>query len=160
VDETLVVASSRISGQGLFASERVESGRLVIRLGGHLVSTSELRDLHRSSEYVDTLTVHEDLHLVLPSGTKVHFGNHSCDPNLWHLGPYEIVARRDIEPGDEVTIDYGTQSGAPGFSMACDCAADLCRGVVTSDDWKLAHLQAIYAGHWVPALEERIRRQT
>jgi uncharacterized protein len=161
IDETLVVAESCISGQGLFATESIESGRIVMCLGGRLVSTSELQDLLvGSTDYVDTLTVYEDRHLVLPCGTKVHYGNHSCDPNLWHAGPYDIVARRDIEAGNEVTLDYATQSGAAGFFMACSCAAAACRRAVTSEDWKLSHLQEIYAGHWVPALEERIRRQT
>jgi uncharacterized protein len=161
VEDALVVAESRISGQGLFASEHIESGRVLVRLGGRLVSTSELRELlDNSCRYVDTLTIHDDVHLVLPFGTKVHYGNHSCDPNLWHMGPYEIAARRDIQTGEEVTVDYGTQSGASGFVMACSCAADSCRKVVTSEDWKLSRLQAIYAGHWVPALEERIRRQS
>jgi uncharacterized protein len=160
VDEVLVVAESHISGEGLFASERIECGRIVIRLGGRLVTTSEVQDLLvNASHYVDTLSVCDDLHLVLPSGTKVHYGNHSCDPNLWHIGPYEVAARRHIESGEEVTIDYGTQSGAPGFFMTCSCATDACRKVVTSQDWKLSHLQAIYAGHSVPALEERIRRE-
>jgi SET domain-containing protein len=161
VEEALVVAGSRISGAGLFASDHIEAGRVVIRLGGRLVSTSELQDLLvNSSRYVDTLTVCDDVHLVLPPGTKVHYGNHSCDPNLWHAGPYEIVARRDIEAWEEVTVDYGTQSGAPGFFMGCSCGADVCRGVVTSEDWRLLKLQTVYAGHWVPALEERIRQQT
>jgi uncharacterized protein len=160
IDEALIVGESPISGLGLFAADSIESGRVVIRLGGRLLSTSQLEDLIvASSQYVDTLTVSEGLHLVLPPNTKVHYGNHSCDPNLWHVGPYEIAARRLIEGGEEVTIDYGTQSGAPGFSMVCSCGAESCRGVVTSDDWTHNELQALYAGHWVPALEERIGRQ-
>jgi uncharacterized protein len=161
IDEALVIGESPISGQGLFAAENIASGRIVIRLGGRLASTSQLRDfLITSSEYVDTLTVTDDVHLVLPPATRVHYGNHGCDPNLWHVGPYEIASRRPIEAGEEVTIDYGTQSGAPGFSLVCSCAADICRGVITSEDWKRPNLQALYAGHWVPALDERIRRQT
>jgi uncharacterized protein len=157
IDEHLVVRDSSISGRGLFAAAPIEQGRVVIRLGGRLVATAELGDLLLTSPlYVDTLTIYEDVHLVLPPGTKVHFGNHSCDPNLWHTGPYEIAARRSIEVGEEVTVDYGTQSGAPGFSMACTCTAPICRVVITSDDWRLPNLQDTYAGHWVPALEERI----
>ncbi len=152
--------NSPISGRGLFAAAPIEKGRVVMRLGGRLISAAELGALLlTSSAYVDTLTIDEDVHLVLPRGTKVHYGNHSCDPNLWHSGAYEIVARRAIAVGEEVTVDYGTQAGAPGFSMVCSCAAPLCRAVVTSDDWRLPKLQDIYAGHWVPALEERIRRQ-
>jgi uncharacterized protein len=154
------VDASSISGNGLFTTAPLESGQVVIRLGGRLVSTTRLEDMIRtSSEYVDTVAVSEDVHLVLPSGTDVHYGNHSCDPNLWHVGPYEIAARRCIEAGQEVTIDYGTQSGAPGFSMKCSCGTEACRGVITSEDWRVPDLRATYAGHWVPVLEERILNQ-
>lgn len=152
------MADSPISGKGLFATADIEVGQAVIRLRGRLVSTGQVEEsLRTSTKYVDTLTVFEDLHLVLPSATKVHFGIHSCDPSLRHVGPYEIAAGRPIKAGEEVTIDYGNKSGAPGFSMVCRCGADICRGEVTSADWRLASLQTAYAGHWVPALEERIR---
>ena len=135
---------------------------IVIRLSGRLVSTDELARLieHANSDpshvYVDTLTIHEDAHLVLPAASVIHFGNHSCDPNLWHVGPFEIATRHAVHIGDELTIDYGSQSGAPGFSMDCSCGSPLCRGVVSSDDWRLSELQTRYRHHWVPALEARI----
>jgi hypothetical protein len=130
---------------------------VVIRLGGRLMSTSELDELLRASErYIDTLTVFEDAHLVLPSGTPVHYGNHSCDPTVWHVGPYEIATRRRVEAGEELTIDYATHTGVADFSMLCRCRADGCRGVVTGQDWRRADLQARYAGHWVPSLAARI----
>jgi hypothetical protein len=158
VCESVIVSDSAIAGRGMFTNQALEPGHIVLRLGGRLVSTAELaRLLNESDGYVDTVTVFEDVHLVLPSNTTVHYGNHSCDPNLWHQGPYDIAARRRIEAGEELTMDYGTQSGAPGFSMACACGVPQCRGVVTSEDWRLPDLQARYAGHWVPALEERIR---
>jgi hypothetical protein len=158
VHESVIVSDSAIAGRGLFTNQSLAPGQVVLRLGGRLVSTAELtRLLDGSSRYVDTLTVFEDIHLVLPSATTLHYGNHSCDPNLWHVGAYEIAARKRIEAGEELTIDYGTQSGAPGFSMTCTCHATQCRAVVTSEDWRLPELQARYAGHWVPALEERIR---
>ena len=156
--ESVIVSDSAIAGRGLFSNQALAPGQVVLRLGGRLVSTAELaRLLDESDRYVDTLTILEDVHLVLPSATTLHYGNHSCDPNLWHVGPYEIAARRWIEAGEELTIDYGTQSGAPGFSMACACRATQCRAVVSSEDWRRSDLQARYAGHWVPVLEERIR---
>jgi hypothetical protein len=158
VCESVIVSDSAIAGRGMFTNQALEPGRVVLRLGGRLVSTEELaRLIHHSDRYVDTVTVFEDVHLVLPSGTTMHYGNHSCEPNLWHVGPYEIATRRRIGAGEELTMDYGTQSGAPGFAMACRCGAPRCRAVVTSEDWRRSDLQARYAGHWVPALEERIQ---
>ncbi len=159
LDGTVVVGDSPIAGRGLFASASIEPGTVVTRLGGRLVTTAELLVLLRDAdEYVDTLAVFDDAHLVLPAGSMVHFGNHSCDPNLWHVGPYELAARRSIAAGEELTVDYGTQSDGPGFSMPCSCGSPWCRGVVTSADWRLPALQSRYAGHWTPVLAERIAR--
>lgn len=43
----------------------------------------------------------------MPSNSVVHVGNHSY-PTLWHAGPYELAARRDVRAGEEVTVDYET----------------------------------------------------
>jgi hypothetical protein len=147
VHEAVIVDASPIAGQGLFASAALRVGTVVIRLGGRFVTTAELEELLRTSDrYVDTLTVFDDAHLVLPPATKVHYGNHSCDPNVWHRGPYEIATRRLVEAGEELTIDYATHTGASGFSMGCDCGAEECRGIVTGDDWRRPDLQARYPG--------------
>jgi SET domain-containing protein len=159
----VTVAPSPIEGRGLHATEDIAAGTVVIRLAGRLVSSRELAGILVRAEadpdaaYVDTITVDENRHLVFPTGSVVHFGNHSCDPNTWHVGPYEIATRRDIRRGQELTIDYATSSGAGAFSMECRCGAHLCRGEVSSEDWRRPELQDRYRGHWVPALEERIR---
>ena len=162
VHPQIVVRASVIEGRGLVATEDLPAGEVVLRLGGRLVTSDELgrlieyADADPAHPYVDTLSVDEDAHLVLPPGSSIHFGNHSCDPNLWHVGPYVIATRRPVGVGEELTIDYGTQSGAAGFAMTCRCGSPMCRGVVSSDDWRLPDLQARYRHHWVPALEARI----
>ncbi len=161
--ETVTVDRSAIEGDGLFAHDDVAAGTVLIRLAGRLVSSGELAEIlapsdpGRRAPYVDTITVDEDRHLVLTPGSIVHFGNHSCEPNMWHVGPYEIAARRDIRAGEELTVDYATHSGAAGFSMRCSCGSSQCRGEVSSDDWRRPELRERYRGHWVPALEKRIR---
>lgn len=159
LDDSVVVADSAISELGLFAGVPLAAGQVVMRLGGRLVSTRDLLALlETSDQYVDTVALFDDAHLVLPPATPVHYGNHSCDPNLWHVGPYEIVARRDITAGEELTIDYGTQS-AGSFSMGCACGSPRCRRVVTGDDWRIPALQEAYAGHWTPVLEAQVRAE-
>ncbi len=162
VDDRLIVSESPIDGSGLIFTEDVPAGTVVVRLGGRLVSSDELDRLIReavanpASAYVDTITVYEDAHLVLPASTPVHFGNHSCDPNLWLVGPYQLATRRPVRAGDEATIDYATFSGAEGFAMDCRCGMVDCRSVISSTDWQRADLQARYDGHWSPALQARI----
>lgn len=162
VDPRLRVETSAIEGQGLFFTDNVPAGTVITQLGGRLVSTEHLdaliaeADADPQAPFIDTITIYPDQHLVLPPRTPAHFGNHSCDPSLWHDGPYSLATRRDVVTGEEATIDYGTESGAPGFRMTCACGTPSCRGVVTSDDWRDDALQRRYVGHWVPTLQARI----
>jgi uncharacterized protein len=158
------IGPSSIAELGLFARAAIERGAIVSRLGGRLVTGKELRQIFTEAAqqpdhpYVDTITVGEDLHLVLPSGQSNHYGNHSCDPNLWWADAYTLVARRPIMAGEELTSDYATSTGIADFAMACSCGSSLCRGVITGEDWCRTELQARYGDHWIPVLLDRIRQ--
>jgi len=156
VHPDVAVGASPIHGRGLFAARPVAAGTTVMRLGGRLVSTADLGRLLAGPEFVDTITVAEDRHLVLPPGTTAHWGNHSCAPTLWHDGPYALTARRDVAAGGELTLDYGTHTGDPAVRMPCACGAPTCRHEVTGDDWRRPDLWARYGSHWSPALRARI----
>lgn len=162
VHEHVAVGPSAVEGRGLIATAPIAAGAPVLRLGGHLVGSASLAALlgdtamDPGGRFVDTVTVDDDAHLVLPEGTIAHFGNHSCDPTMWHVGPYELVARRAIGPGDELTLDYATNSGAAGWAMACRCRSRWCRGEITSEDWRRPELRERYGSHWTPALLARI----
>ena len=136
-DPRVDVRDSVIEGRGLCATEAIAAGEVVVRLGGRLVDDAELdRRIAAGDAYVDSITVRPHAHLVRPTGSIAHFGNHSCDPTLEIGGPYELVTRRAVAAGEELTIDYATLSGAEGFTMACRCGASACRGVVTGDRWR------------------------
>lgn len=160
------VRSSPIAGDGLFARAPIPAGTLVSRLGGRLVSGAELRALfaqasrHPDQPYIDTITVADEMHLVLPPRRPNGKGNHSCDPNLWWVDAYTLAARRDIAEGEEVTNDYATSTNAADFGMDCQCGAVRCRTKVTGNDWRLLDLQQRYGEHWVPALLTLIRQST
>ena len=157
------VRRSPISDRGLFATAHIAPGTVVSRLGGQLVSAAALRNLFSaaacdpSHPYIDTITVGTDLHLVLPPRRANGYGNHSCDPNLRWVGPYELAARRGIAAGEELTNDYATSTAEPEFVMACSCGSRPCRGVVTGNDWLRPDMRARYGQHWVPALLARIQ---
>jgi SET domain-containing protein len=155
------VAASMIEGRGLFANAPIEPGEPVSRLDGTLVDDEHLTALFEeqardaSSPYIDTIAFDDGRHLVLPVGTPQHFGNHSCDPNLWWDDAVTLVARSRIESGEELTNDYGTSS-VGSFRMACRCGSPLCRHLITGEDWRRADLRDRYGRHFVPALLKRI----
>jgi uncharacterized protein len=158
----LEIRSSPIAGLGLFAAAPIPTGTVVSRVGGRLVSTAELRELFAAAatehSYVDTIAVTETRHLVLPPRRPNGYGNHSCDPNLWWVGAYELATRREIAADEEVTNDYATSTADDEFTMACCCRTTRCRGTITGHDWRLPDLHRRYGDHWVPILQARIRR--
>ncbi len=131
--DAVAVGPSPIDGTGAFAARPIDRGEVVGRLGGRVVTTAELdgllaaRAADHGLPYVDTVTVGPDAHLVLPPGTALHHVNHACEPNL-ALVDRDLVALRAIAPGEELTTDYETFSGAPGFALDCRCGAARCRG--------------------------------
>lgn len=158
---SVAVRESQIEGTGLLAVRPIPAGALVSRLGGRLVSTEQLHRLFdESEEYVDTITVGDDQHLVLPSGVLNHHGNHSCNPNLWWVGPFDLVARRDIPAGEEVTSDYAASTTDPDFHMQCRCGEVACRGTVRASDAWAHRLDEVYRGHIVPAVAALRHKRT
>src|SRR5262249_46311273 len=84
--------------------------------------------------------------------------NHSCDPNAGFRGQIEIVAMRNIAPGEQITFDYAMCLTARFGDMTCLCAAAACRGKITGDDWKAPELQRRYHGYFQPYIERKIDR--
>jgi hypothetical protein len=60
------------------------------------------------------------------------FFNHSCEANCLSVGYDFELAVRDIQPGDELTDDYGTLNPAEPFP--CRCGSSRCRQSVLPDD--------------------------
>lgn len=153
----VAVRESPIDGYGLFATVPISAGEAVSRLGGRLVTDDEMEAIFRMSDgYIDTISIEENVNLVLPPRRPSGYGNHSCDPNLWWSDAYTLVAMRDIEPGEELVNDYGTSTADPHWAMECSCGAESCRGVVTGDDWRRHDLRDRYGTHWAPVLAKRI----
>ena len=141
----------------MFATERINAGEVVSIMGGEVLPATALETVKTRPKYSSAF-IAADLIIVLRDGDPVTFGNHSCDPNLWMRDGVSEEARRDIAPGEELTVDYALHTDDPAWSMPCHCGSPLCRHVVRGDDWRLPELQRRYAGHFSPFIAERIRR--
>jgi len=60
--------------------------------------------------------------------------NHSCDPNAWLVG-LDVVARRPIKKGEQITMDYATFCCDNLETFQCGCKSKECRGTVTGTDY-------------------------
>jgi hypothetical protein len=67
------------------------------------------------------------------SGTRyIGYLSHGCDPNArLDMTAFTLVARRDIAPGEVVTIDYAETEDRLHRQFACQCGAATCRGWIT-----------------------------
>ena len=71
--------------------------------------------------------------------------NHSCDPNTWLEG-MDLVARRRINAGEEITIDYGTFYNERMAEFACACGSSECRKTIRGTDYTEAFIDR-YGDH-------------
>lgn len=143
-------------GKAVFAREQIAQGELIGVWSGRVVSAEELEELTPEIR-MHTVQVEEGLYLAsIGESEPPDYINHSCDPNTGLDGQIALVAMRDIEPGEEVTIDYAMCDGSTYDEFDCACGTSLCRGRVTGDDWRDATLWKRYQGHFSPYLQRRI----
>jgi uncharacterized protein len=149
----VVVGSSAIDGSGLFARRPLAEDETVVVLGGTVIDDAELSRLRRHSSFA----VGEGINLRQDEDDPARYGNHSCDPNMWLTDEVTLVARRPVEAGEELTVDYATMTVVP-WQMECSCGSARCRGVATGDDWRRPDLRERYAGRFSPFINARIAR--
>ena len=148
-----------IEGRGMYAREKIRKGELVALWGGDVVDRAHFEQLGEHQKR-QSAQIEEDFYLVSSKPGPGDFINHSCDPNAGLDGQIAIRAMRDIEPGEEVTIDYAMCDGDPRDSFECLCGSSSCRHIVTGNDWMLPELQRRYFGYFSPYLQRRIDKST
>lgn len=87
--------------------------------------------------------------IVGPSNKKFaqndsNFMNHSCEPNMVYDEKDNIIAKKDIKAGDELTIDYANFVVNVDQDFICRCGSKKCRGKILKDDWKKLCLEIQY----------------
>jgi hypothetical protein len=160
-DPRVEIRSSTIQGGGMFARAPFAPGETVAIVGGTPMTGAEFSAYLQGVERWNAHQIAEDLHLVdlIQTPDVVEGGlNHSCDSSLWMCDEVTIVARRAISAGEELTLDYALTTTQPDWALdqPCRCGSLACRGTVTGNDWRLPDVQARYAGHFVPHINERI----
>ena len=162
-DPRIEFRSSRISGSGMFAREPIKKGEAVCIVGGTVMTDAEFAVFQATYSNYNSIQIDDHLHLVEdPEVTRTLEGsmNHSCDSSTWMEDDATLVARRDIEPGEEATVDYALFTTQSNWMLdtRCHCGSPDCRRIVTGDDWRRKDVQERYQGHFSPFINRRIER--
>lgn len=151
------IQNSPTDGQGMFAVEKITKNEPVLIWGGEYVNKEKANRVKKEEGLI--MQWDEDLYSIEERGEdQGYFLNHSCNPNVWMEGAYTLIARRNIEVGEEVTADYALWESDENYvsKWTCHCAAEGCRKKVTGKDWQRVELQTVYQGHFSPLLNKRI----
>lgn len=160
VSPKLTSGKSKIHGEGVFAKEEIGKGEKLMEFGGEKVSRDKVFSGYYRSRSI--WIVGDHTYLALPitdteESLDEHL-NHSCDANSWLEDEVTLIAKQDIEPGEEITLDQGTwnfeYNDYTDNQETCHCEADSCRHVLTENDWKLAEVQEQYKDHFHPMVQD------
>ncbi len=126
----LEVRSSPIDGRGCFATVRFRKGRRIAKYEGERISRREIARRLRGKRRIHICGLNSYWAIDgSHGGNGTQFINHSCQPNLsLRIVDEEILffAKRDIEVGEELTLDY--ESSYHSDRKSCHCGAPECRG--------------------------------
>jgi SET domain-containing protein len=114
------------TGLGLFATAPIKKQALIVEYSGPRISTREAHARERAgrSKYMFELSPRWSID---GSGRDNigRYANHSCAPNAESVlirGRIWLKALRRIQPGEEITYDYGPEYVKLFFKDGCRCA--------------------------------------
>jgi len=140
------VGSSPIHKRGLFATTAIEAGTDIIQYVGEKISKEEstrraleweekARKTGAGLVYIFELDDEWDLD-GRRGRNPARYMNHSCDGNceaINYEGEIWIVARKEIEAGEELTYDYGYDM-EHFLDHPCECGSENCIGFIVRED--------------------------
>jgi SET domain-containing protein len=134
------VRRSAIHGRGVFARVRIAAGEGILDYGGTVRAWQDaVRDYHASDAEAGHTFFFDlgDGQVIDGSigGNSARWINHGCEPNCEAVMTGDrivIHARHDIEPGEELLLDYRLEleEGSDHETRAlyaCRCSASSCR---------------------------------
>ena len=133
-NDLLVVGDSTfLKGQlGVIVKRNFRKGDLLFSVKGPVLS--------QPTKYSFSIDLDKHIDPVKDDGRFDfgHYLNHSCNPNTFiqvvgrssDLPYIKIVARRDINSGEELAFDYASLEYDTVAKTDCKCSATECRGII------------------------------
>jgi SET domain-containing protein len=124
------VKNTPAKGRGVFAKEPIKKDEIIAAFDGEIYE-------YNYPDWNDDLADHciqfENFKWRDSNGIA-RVINHSCKPNCGIRNLFQVVAMRDIEPGEEITWDYEMTGNNPEWRMKCKCGEENCRKIIGKHD--------------------------
>ena len=137
MNDSLRIGPSPIQGQGLFARTTMPKGARVLEYLGEKITKEESAwRCQRQNWYIFSLDDEFDLDGNF-DWNPARLVNHSCAPNCeagLEEGKIWILALRDIQPGEEITFNYGYDL-EDYREHPCHCGAPGCAGFIVAEEF-------------------------
>lgn len=134
------IKKDAISGYGIYAKSKIRKGELIFKgeeKSHRLVSKAFVeknwnaadREVFRKYAYPISRNVY-----VLWDANPSEWApqNHSCSPNTIYFG-LNVIAGRDIEKDEELTLDYASFLDDQMEPFECSCGSPNCRGLISKN---------------------------
>lgn len=109
LESSLYVTESEIHGAGLFTSVKIREGQKIMVIKGESISGDECE--RREEDGNVYIFWNGETYIDTAMTDKIKFINHNCKYNCDVIDHDDeslyLIAARDIEPYEELTIDYG-----------------------------------------------------
>ena len=124
------VRKSEIDGHGVFAAEMIPPRLKIGEIRGEAITCAEGRRRAASLQRIMIVEISARTAIDASKSTDpMSFTNHSCQANARLAiiaGRIEFYSLRGIEPGEEITVNYG-ETHHEG-KLRCRCGAPNCIG--------------------------------
>jgi len=134
--ELIQFRRSRIHGMGGYARKNISKGTKLIEYVGRKITKAESNiQCEGDNVYIFTLDDEHDLDGNV-EWNPARFINHSCLPNCeaeWDEERLWIVAFREIQPGEELSFNYGYDL-EDYREHPCLCGATECVGYIVAEE--------------------------
>jgi SET domain-containing protein len=132
----LRTSKSKVHGRGVFATGLIRKGKRIIEYAGERVSWEAAPNDDTDPHTFNFGLSNGQVINPLVGGNEARWINHSCSPNCEAIEEDDriyIYAKRDIQPGEELSYDYALEIDEPitGKTLEqykCSCRSKNCRG--------------------------------
>ena len=132
-----VVKGNALAGYGIYAKQNVRTGEIIFNgeEKAHRLVTKKFVEQNWKPDEIENFRRYawplSDEIYILWDTKPAEWApqNHSCDPNTQYSG-LNVIAKKEIEKGEELTLDYTSFLNNEMESFICNCGAPDCKKII------------------------------